>query len=470
MKKYLSLIVMAVVVMQAWAAGSCKSTTSRHSKEQVADTRQPVKIYKANILYTPSAERLEVLAGGYIVVDANGRVEGTYPSLPEHLKDYPVTDYGDQLLIPAMNDLHLHAPQYRNTGIAMDMQLLEWLETYTFPEENRFASVDYARNIYSRFVHDLWLHGTMRSSIFASIHPQATMLLADLIDQSGMGAMVGLVGMNRNCPEYLQRSTCDYVSDMRQLIEHLEGMPRVSPILTPRFIPSCTDDMLDTISAIARQYNLPVQSHLSENPSEIEWVKQLQPESANYGDAYYRHGLFGHTPTLMAHCVHTDGEELELMARQGVVAVHCPTSNSNLASGTARVRHLMDGGVKVALGSDISGGNTMSMVAVMQHALQVSKIVQARTQGREKSLTVSEVMWLATKSGGAFFGQIGSFEPGYEFDALVIDDSNLASGHDYTLMQRLERFIYLGTPANITHRYCSGKDLPEPKIADIYNK
>ncbi len=423
-----------------------------------------MNLYRANILYTPSPKQLEVLPGGYIAVDNDGKVEGTYPSMPEHLKDCPVTDLGDQLLIPAMNDLHLHAPQYCNTGMAMDMRLLEWLETYTFPEENRFANEDYARRIYSRFVHDLWLHGTMRSAIFASIHPQATKLLADLISESGMGAMVGLVGMNRNCPEYLQNTTQSLIEAQMQLIDHLKDNPRVTPIITPRFVPTCTDDMLDAMAQLAREHNLPVQSHLSENPSEIEWVKELQPESKNYGDAYYRHGLFGHTPTLMAHCVYTDGDELELMARQGVVAVHCPTSNSNLASGTARVRHLLDGGVKVALGSDISGGNTMSMMAVMQHAMQVSKIVHAATQGAEHFLSLNEVMWLATKSGGSFFGKVGSFEPGYEFDALVIDDSDLAACRDYTLPQRLERFIYLGSPAGITHRYCSGKELPEPAI------
>lgn len=423
-----------------------------------------MQLYKANILYTPSPTRLEVLPGGYVAVDDNGQVEGTYASLPGHLEGCPVTDLGDQLLIPAMNDLHLHAPQYCNTGMAMDMRLLEWLETYTFPEENKFADADYARRIYSRFVHDLWFNGTMRSAIFASIHPQATTLLADLITESGMGAMVGLVGMNRNCPEYLQNTTDGMMDALNTMIQHLEGNPRVKPIITPRFVPTCTDDMLDALGELAAKHNLPVQSHLSENPSEIEWVKELQPESANYGDAYYRHGLFGQTPTLMAHCVYTDGDELQLMQRQGVVAVHCPTSNSNLASGTARVRHLMEAGVKVALGTDISGGNTMWMMAVMQHALQVSKIVHAYTQGREHFLSLNEVMWLATKSGGSFFGKVGSFEKGYEFDALAIDDSTLASCANYTLPQRLERFIYLGSPANITHRYCSGKELPEPQV------
>lgn len=424
-----------------------------------------MNLYKANILYTPSPAELKVLQGGYVAVDDNGLVEGTYTSIPKHLADSPVTDLGDQLLIPAMNDLHLHAPQYCNTGMAMDMRLLEWLETYTFPEENRFADAAYARRIYSRFVHDLWYNGTMRSAIFASIHPQATMLLADLISESGMGALVGLVGMNRNCPEYLQNTTQSLVDAQKQLIDHLADNPKVKPIITPRFVPTCSDDMLDAMAQLAREHNLPVQSHLSENPSEIEWVKELQPESANYGDAYYRHGLFGQTPTLMAHCVYTDGDELALMARQGVVAVHCPTSNSNLASGTARVRHLLDGGVKVALGSDISGGNTMWMMAVMQHALQVSKIVHAHTQGAEHFLSLNEVMWLATKSGGEFFGKVGSFEPGYEFDALVIDDSALASCGNYTPAQRLERFIYLGSPASITRRYCSGKELTEPAIA-----
>lgn len=428
-------------------------------------------LYKANIVHTPTPNAFEVLHAGFIAVGDDGRIEGIYNSFPTHLQGAEVTDFGDKLLIPAMNDLHLHAPQFCNMGKALDLQLLEWLQKYTFPEESRFADIKYADAVYQHFVHVLWKNGTMRSAIFATIHPEATTLLADKLASCGLGAMIGLVGMNRNCPEYLSNTTEQVIDGTLRLMKHLENNPLVHPIITPRFVPSCTDEMLDALGALAAKYNLPVQSHLSENTNEVDWVKELEPESKNYGDAYYRHGLFGHTPTLMAHCCYTDGEELELLRNQGVYVVHCPTSNCNIASGMAHIRHFLDYGVNVALGSDISGGHTMSMFSVIKYTLQVSKLIHAQTEGKEHFLSLSEAFWLATKSGGSFFGKVGSFEKGYEFDALVIDDNHgilsttchsASSCPETDITERLERFIYLGDDRNITHRFCCGKEVAEP--------
>lgn len=422
-----------------------------------------MRIYKANILHTPTPDKLEVLPNGFLVVDENGIIEGAYPSLPEHFQHLTVTDYGDRLLIPAMNDLHLHAPQYRNMGLALDLPLLQWLETYTFPEEGRFSDITYAEKIYPRFVHDLWWHGTMRSAIFATVHPEATFLLARLLQKSGMGAYIGLVGMDRNCPDYLQNSPTEVVQNITLLLQTLSGDPLVHPIITPRFVPSCSSEMMDALGALALREHLPVQSHLSENVNEIAWVRELEPESSCYADAYHRHGLLGQTPTLMAHCCYSDGVEIEMLRAQGIYAVHCPSSNSNLPTGMAHVRKLLNNGIKVALGSDISGGHTMSIFSIIRYAIEVSKIIHAETSGQEPFLTLSEAFWIATKSGGSFFGKVGSFESGYAFDALVIDDQRLNSS-EYTLAERLERYIYLGDPADIQHRFCQGKELSAPSI------
>ena len=164
-----------------------------------------MKIYRANIIYTPTPDKLAIIPHGYIVVKSNGQVEGIYTELPENM-DWrrQVMDFGDKILIPAFNDLHVHAPQYRNMGLALDLELLPWLNTYTFPEESKYADPEYARRLYRRFVHELWMQGTMRSAVFATIHPEATRILADLFIQAGMGAYVGLVGMNRNSPDTLQ--------------------------------------------------------------------------------------------------------------------------------------------------------------------------------------------------------------------------------------------------------------------------
>lgn len=423
-----------------------------------------MKIYRANIIFTPTPGKLEIIPHGYIVVKSNGLVEGIYKELPENM-DWrrQVMDFGDKLLIPAFNDLHVHAPQYRNMGLALDLELLPWLNTYTFPEESKYADPEYARRLYRRFVHELWMQGTMRSAVFATIHPEATRILADLFIQAGMGAMVGLVGMNRNSPDTLQNTTAEVIEGMRMLKEHLDehGDGRVQPIITPRFVPSCSDKMLTALGAYAKETGLPVQSHLSENRSEINWVKELEPDTTCYGDAYNKYGLFGQTPTLMAHCCYTDGEEMELMRKNGVYVVHCPMSNSNLSSGMAPIRKFLNAGINVALGTDVSAGHHMSMLRVMQYAIQVSKLNYAQTKGEMPFLSLSEVFYLATKGGGSFFGKVGSFEPGYEFDALLVDDSYLNYDH-YTLEQRLERYIYLGDDRDIKRRFCRGVELTEP--------
>ena len=424
------------------------------------------KIYKAHILYTKKKDRFEVLENGYVAVGDDGCVTGVATDLASlGAGDAEVLDFGDRLLIPAMIDLHVHAPQYRNQGIAMDLELLPWLQNYTFPEEMKYADLTYAERMYRRFVHDLWRFGTMRACVFATIHTPATRLLLQLFREAGMGALVGKVAMNRNCPEGLSESVEEMVQGFEQLVSDQATKDQgawVRPIVTPRFVPSCTPEMLRACGELAAKYQLPVQSHLSENRDEIAMVQELEKDSTCYGDAYDRYGLFGQTPTVMAHCVWTEGEELELMKRRGVMVAHCPTSNLNLASGLAPVRQFLDEGVPVGLGSDISGGHDLSIFRMMVYATQVSKAYYQQHRDK-KFLSLSEVFWLATKSAGRFFGRVGSFEPGYEFDALVIDDSDL--NHDsYSLLHRLERYIYLGDDRQIALRFCRGNMIPEPRF------
>ena len=420
-----------------------------------------MQIYRANIIYTPQSSHFEVVPHGYIAVN-DGKVEGVYSELPQHLSDCPVTDWGDRLLIPAMNDMHVHAPQYRNQGMAMDEELLPWLQNYTFPEELKYVDTAYADRMYRRFVRDLWRFGTMRVVAFASVHLESTRLLMRLLDEAGMGGRVGKVNMNRNCPEGLQESVDDAVKACDTLVEEFEREDsRVRPIVTPRFIPSCTPELLKACGEMARRYQLPVQSHLSENHDEIAWVKELEPESRHYADAYDRYGLLGQTPTVMAHCVWTDGDELEMLRQRGVMVAHCPTSNFNVASGLAPIRRFLDAGIAVGLGSDVSGGHDFSIFRMMVYAIQVSKMHYQRDKSC-KFLTLSEAFWMATKSAGSFFGQVGSFETGYDFDALVIDDSELLIDDDYSLLQRLERFVYIGDDRHITARYCQGRLIDDP--------
>ena len=421
------------------------------------------KVYKANILYTKERTGFEVVENGYIAVE-NGRVAGVASNLKAlGCEDAEVTDFGNCLLIPAMNDMHVHAPQVHNQGVAMDLELLPWLQNYTFHEESKYASVEYAERMYRRFLHTQWLFGTMRSVVFGTIHTESTRRLMKLYQEAGMGALVGKVAMNRNCPPELCEDVEASVAGTEQLIQEFgsaDGLVR--PIITPRFVPSCTPELLKACGELANKYHLPVPSHLSENISEIAWVAELEPESRSYGDAYNRYGLFGQTPTIMAHCVWTKGEELELMKRNGVMVAHCPTSNFNLSSGLAPIRTLLDKGLPIGLGSDISGGHDLNMFRMLVYAIQVSKMHYMHDHSK-KFLSLSEIFWIATKSAGSFFGKVGSFEPGYDFDALVIDDAVLYPS-EYSLLHRLERFIYVGDDRQIVHRFCRGKEVAEPKV------
>ena len=435
------------------------------------------KVYKAHILFTKEKDRFEIFENGYIAVE-NGIVVGVANSLDElkvqcskfNVQDAEVVDFGDKLLIPAMNDMHVHAPQVHNQGVAMDLELLPWLQNYTFPEESKYADTAYAECMYRRFIHTQWLFGTMRSVAFGTVHTDSTRVLMKLYQEAGMGALVGKVAMNRNCPEALCEDVEAAVEGNEKLIAEFNApspnthhpTPLVRPIITPRFVPSCTPELLKACGELAKKYQLPVQSHLSENTSEIAWVAELEPESKSYGDAYNRYGLFGQTPTIMAHCVWTAGSELELMKKNGVMVAHCPTSNFNLSSGMAPVRNLLDAGIRIGLGSDISGGHDLNMFRMLVYAIQVSKM-QYQQNHDKAFLTLPETFWIATKSAGSFFGKVGSFEPGYDFDALVIDDAVLYPA-EYSLQHRLERFIYLGDDRQIVHRFCRGQEVPEPEL------
>ena len=429
------------------------------------------KVYKAHILFTKEKSRFEVLENGYVAVE-NSKVTGVSTDLAQlDSEGAEVIDFGNKLLIPAMNDMHVHAPQVHNQGVAMDLELLPWLQNYTFPEESKYADVNYAERMYRRFLHTQWLFGTMRSVVFGTVHTESTRKLMNLYKEAGMGALVGKVAMNRNCPDALCEDVDAYVEGQESLIAeansslftlHSSLPPLVRPIITPRFVPSCTPDLLNACGELAKKYQLPVQSHLSENTSEIAWVAELEKESTSYGDAYNRYGLFGQTPTIMAHCVWTNGSELELMKRNRVMVAHCPTSNFNLSSGLAPVRTFLDEGLPIGLGSDISGGHDLNMFRMLVYAIQVSKMHYQQDKSKA-FLTLPEIFWIATKSAGSFFGKVGSFEPGYEFDALVIDDGVLYPD-EYSLPHRLERFIYLGDDRQIVHRFCRGEEIKEPAL------
>ena len=225
---------------------------------------------------------------------------------------------------------------------------------------------------------------------------------------------------------------------------------------------------MKSLAKIQKEYGLPLQSHLSENRKEIEWVRELCPESKNYADAYANFGLLGNgIPTVMAHCVWPDARELELLAERGVYVAHCPQSNMNLSSGIAPVRRFMERGISVGLGSDVAGGTHNSIFRAMSDAIQVSKLRQTLIAPTEKALSLEEAFYMGTAGGGSFFGKFpagstefgpaGSFESGWDFDALIIDDSSLSGGPgSLSIRDRLERVVYLSDDRHIIGKYVRG--------------
>ena len=414
---------------------------------------------KGDICYSTDLTKMETMEQGFLVCK-NGVVEGVYQELPKEYESMEIHDCGKKLIIPGLVDLHMHAPQYTYRGLHMDLELLEWLNSYTFPAESKYADTEYALETYGRFVDRMVKSATTRACIFATIHKDATLILMELLEKAGLHTMVGKVNMDRNSPDYLREESVEQAArDTKDwIIEAKQRFKNNVPMLTPRFTPSCSDELMTELKKLQTEFHLPFQSHLSENRGEIEWVKELCPYAKYYGQAYSHFGLFGgDCPTVMAHCIYSGEEEIRDMKKQGVYIAHCPESNMNVVAGIAPVRKYLEEGLHVGLGSDVAGGATENLFVAMMHAIQVSKLRWRLVDDTLAPLTVAEVFYMATKGGGTFFGNVGSFEKGYEFDAVVLDDSHIPDQDGLTITERLERFIYLNQEADVKEKYVAGK-------------
>lgn len=423
---------------------------------------EPVFILKGNIVYSKNKDELRILKDHYLISES-GLVKGVFEKVPPEYAQVSVSDYGECLIIPGLTDLHVHAPQYTFRAMGMDMELLEWLETNTFPEEAKYQDLEYARRAYRIFTDNLKRSATTRACIFGTIHRDATLLLMDQLEQSGLVTYVGKVNMDRNCPDYLREESAE--ESGIQTVEWIKDVlhkkyQNTMPILTPRFTPSCSDELMENLKKIQMYYQIPVQSHLSENPGEIAWVKELCPWSEFYGDAYDRFGLFGaDCKTVMAHCVYSGKEEQQRMKENGVFIAHCPESNMNLSSGVAPVRTFLEEGLHVGIGSDVAGGSTENLFKAMALAIQASKLRWRMQDDGLKPLTLEEVFYIATKGGGEFFGNVGSFEPGFELDAVVLDDTRIVHSQNLDVRARLERMIYLADEREVRAKYVRGREI-----------
>lgn len=414
-------------------------------------------VLHGDIAYSTTDRRLQTQKDGYLVV-LDGLVKGVYPELPAEYRSLPLSEEKGKLIVPGLTDLHVHAPQYSFRGNGMDLRLLEWLETYTFPEESKYQDLAYADKAYGHFVDDLRKTFTTRACIFGTLHKEATLLLAEKLSKTGLITYVGLVDMDRNSPDFLRFPSVEKaLSDTEEYIQKIRDIDGVTPIITPRFTPSCTDELMEGLGNIQKKYGLKAQSHLDENPSEVAWVKELAPWSTSYADAYDRFGML--EDSIMAHCVYLTPEEKELLLSRGTYVAHCPDSNINLTSGIAPIKEFLEAGMHVGLGSDVAGGTHLNLFYQASLAIQMSK-ARVLYLNDPMPLVAEEAFYLATLGGGSFFGKVGTFLEGYEADILVLDDlGTYPTAKDLSIANRVERFLYLGQEEALKAKYVAGNPI-----------
>ena len=415
-----------------------------------------VTILKGNIVSAPALGQLDITENGYLVAE-DGTIAGVFSVLPEQYANVPVEDYGDALILQTFADLHLHAPQYPMLGTGMDLPLLDWLNAYAFPTEARFADPDYAREVYRKLAHELIAGGTTRVCMFSSLHTDATLILMEELEKAGVTGYVGKVNMDRNnAPGVLEESTEESISETLRWLDACDRFEHIKPMLTPRFIPSCTDEVMAFLGKVAKERNLPMQSHISENDKEIEWVRELHPDCERYWETYAKFGLWDER-TVMAHCVWSDEVERKAMKDAGVTVVHCADSNQNVSSGFAPVRVMLNEGLKVTLGSDIAGGDHLCMFDVIASSIRSSKARRMMDPTRPDFLTVPESWYLGTSAGAAYFGEEPGFAPGNPLHAIILEDRELFQPHPLTPAERLERCVYLRQPGAVRAVWSAGR-------------
>lgn len=417
-----------------------------------------MRLYRANIVHTPKLGKFEIIDGGYIAVRDGGTVEGTYKILPEKFKNLPVEDFGGKLLIPGFVDLHLHSSQLPNAGLGYDCTFPEWLDKFTYPVERKYADLDYAGEVNRLLIRELYKNGITRAVIMCPTSADSTADLIRRYTASGLSAFIGKMNSDISPFGDPAEKTVDSISGTNRLIEQFANRhPLVQYALAPEFIPCCSDKLMAYLGEAAKKYSLPVQSHFAESTMDTKMVFDRYGE--NYGSVYRRFGLFGKTKTVMAHAIFADEQEIAMMRENGVCIAHCPLSNLDIPSERIMpLRHYLESGVHVGLGSDVGGGHTLNVMSNMVCAMQCSKLVSVSNPSM-KPISTAEAFFLATKGGGFVFGKVGSFEKNYAFDALVIDDGNLCNFKGYTTAERIDRFIYKGDDRNIVKRFCAGKEI-----------
>ncbi|MBQ6334075.1 MAG: amidohydrolase family protein [Erysipelotrichaceae bacterium] len=421
-----------------------------------------IKVYKGNIISSETFDKLRVIENGYIVVE-DGFIKEVCQNLKDEYKDVELIDYGNKLIVPAFSDLHMHAPQYTQRGIGMDCLLFDWLNNYTFPQEANYKDPAYAKSVYARLVREFIRQGSFQLVLYTTIHYEACDILFRMLKEAGLYAYTGLVNMDMNSPDYYVDETKESLAKTEKfIVEHLED-DKVKPILTPRFAPTCSKELMLGLGELAKKYDVGVQTHLVESRAEAAWARQLYPEYDSDGLIYEACGLLqGSGPKVFAHVIFPEAQEERILSQYNGISVHCPDATSNVTAGIMPVAEMTKKGLKIALGSDVGGGHFLGIYRQVARATQISKMKEFYEEGQER-IRLANALYMAWVNGGSIFDKIGKLEEGYRFNALVID--NMLDEEYYTnLEDALERFCYIGDERNIFARYLDGKFIDPDEV------
>ncbi|MBD8481782.1 guanine deaminase [Pseudomonas coleopterorum] len=383
------------------------------------------KAYRAAILHSLDDPALvgvqasyEYFADGVLVVE-DGRISALGAAsevLPTLADDVEVTHYPDALITPGFIDTHIHFPQTGMVG-SYGEQLLDWLNEYTFPCEGQFADKAHADGVAQIFLKELLRNGTTTALVFGSVHPESVDALFEAAQALDLRLIAGKVMMDRNAPDYLIDTAQSSYAQSKALIERWHGKGRLHYAVTPRFAPTSSEAQLTLAGQLLREYpDVYLQTHLSENLQEIEWVKALFPERSNYLDVYDHYQLLGER-SVLAHGVHLCDAECQRLAETGSAIAFCPTSNLFLGSGLFNLPQAERFKVNVGLGTDVGAGTSFSLLHTLNEAYKVMQL-----QGEK--LNPFKSLYLATLGGARALrleDRVGTLQPGTDADFVVLD-------------------------------------------------
>ena len=356
-------------------------------------------------------------SGGVLIREGQIAKVGTAEGLEKAHPNARIVRYGaDHLIAPGFVDAHVHYPQ---TAIiaSWGKRLIDWLNTYTFPEELRLSDPAYAEAIAARYLDLVLSHGTTTVASFCTIAPHSADAFFAAAAERNMRIVAGKTCMDRNAPEGLRDSPQSAYDDSKALIDRWHGVGRAIYAITPRFSPTSTPEQLSALGALwAERPECLMQTHLSEQTDEIAWVRSLYPEARDYLDTYEAHGLLG-AKGLYGHSIHLEPREIDRLAETGAAVVHCPTSNTFIGSGLFDLAGLAARGVVTGLATDTGGGSSFSMLRTMAAAYEIGQL-------RGGALHAAQLVWLATAGSARSLhlqGRIGTVGAGMEADLTVLN-------------------------------------------------